>query len=115
MKGSDAEDLCAILMSHDPTHWEEEVMNGKAPIELTLSGHTHGMQFGIEIPWLGINGRRVNGATPVGLVSTKRRVSYFTSIAGLACLGFMDEWGCHQKLQCLKSNRHKLLRRNIAG
>ena len=54
MKGSDAEDLCAILMSHDPTHWEEEVMNGKAPIELTLSGHTHGMQFGIEIPWLGI-------------------------------------------------------------
>jgi hypothetical protein len=54
MRGSDAESLCSILMSHDPTHWEEEVMNGKAPVELTLSGHTHGMQFGIEIPWLGI-------------------------------------------------------------
>jgi predicted MPP superfamily phosphohydrolase len=43
-----------VLMSHDPTHWEERVMDGKAPIELTLSGHTHGMQWGIEIPWLGV-------------------------------------------------------------
>jgi len=54
LKGSDAESLCSVLMSHDPTHWEEQVMDGQAPIELTLSGHTHGMQFGIEIPWLGI-------------------------------------------------------------
>ena len=40
-------------MSHDPTHWAEKVMGGMAPVELTLSGHTHGMQFGIEIPgWI---------------------------------------------------------------
>lgn len=43
-----------VLMSHDPTHWEEKVMGGKAPVDLTLSGHTHGMQMGIEIPSLGI-------------------------------------------------------------
>lgn len=42
-----------ILMSHDPTHWEEQVV-GKEKIDLTLSGHTHGMQFGLEIPTLGI-------------------------------------------------------------
>ena len=54
MAGSNCEELPTILMSHDPTHWAEEVRNGKAPVELTLSGHTHGMQFGIEIPWLGI-------------------------------------------------------------
>ncbi|OFX58640.1 MAG: hypothetical protein A2046_06895 [Bacteroidetes bacterium GWA2_30_7] len=35
-----------ILLSHDPTHWDEKVLN-KTNIELTLSGHTHGMQFGI--------------------------------------------------------------------
>ncbi|OFX17319.1 MAG: hypothetical protein A2033_02580 [Bacteroidetes bacterium GWA2_31_9] len=35
-----------ILLSHDPTHWEEKVIN-KTDIDLTLSGHTHGMQFGI--------------------------------------------------------------------
>ncbi|WP_306643126.1 metallophosphoesterase [Sanyastnella coralliicola] len=42
-----------ILMSHDPTHWEEQV-NGKEEIQLTLSGHTHGMQMGIEIPSIGL-------------------------------------------------------------
>ena len=54
MKGSNCEQIPTILMSHDPTHWAEKVKDGRAPIELTLSGHTHGMQFGIEIPWLGI-------------------------------------------------------------
>lgn len=39
-----------ILMSHDPSHWEEEVKHHKKNVQLTLSGHTHGMQFGIEIP-----------------------------------------------------------------
>ena len=39
-----------ILMSHDPSHWQEEVKGSDQNIHLTLSGHTHGMQFGIEIP-----------------------------------------------------------------
>ncbi|NBW27916.1 MAG: metallophosphoesterase [Flavobacteriaceae bacterium] len=39
-----------ILMSHDPSHWEYEVKNHEKNFQLTLSGHTHGMQFGIEIP-----------------------------------------------------------------
>ncbi len=42
-----------ILMSHDPSHWELEVVPDKKHFHLTLSGHTHGMQFGIEIPgWI---------------------------------------------------------------
>ena len=39
-----------ILMSHDPSHWDYEVKNHDKNFQLTLSGHTHGMQFGIEIP-----------------------------------------------------------------
>ena len=39
-----------ILMSHDPSHWDAEVVNDAYHYHLTLSGHTHGMQFGIEIP-----------------------------------------------------------------
>jgi hypothetical protein len=47
-----AEDF-KILMSHDPSHWEAEVIPHPFNIHLTLSGHTHGMQFGIEIPgWI---------------------------------------------------------------
>lgn len=41
-----------ILMSHDPSHWEKQVQVEYKDIDLTLSGHTHGMQFGIEIPGL---------------------------------------------------------------
>ena len=39
-----------ILMSHDPSHWEYIVKKHPKNVQLTLSGHTHGMQFGIEIP-----------------------------------------------------------------
>lgn len=39
-----------ILLSHDPSHWEAEVLTRYTDIDLMLSGHTHGMQFGVEIP-----------------------------------------------------------------
>ncbi len=39
-----------ILMSHDPSHWDCEIQNHPKHFQLTLSGHTHGLQFGIEIP-----------------------------------------------------------------
>lgn len=40
-----------ILMSHDPTHWDAEIRPKYSDIDLTLSGHTHGMQFGLETPF----------------------------------------------------------------
>ena len=39
-----------ILMSHDPSHWDAQVRPLYPDIDLMLSGHTHGMQFGVEIP-----------------------------------------------------------------
>jgi predicted MPP superfamily phosphohydrolase len=43
-----------ILMSHDPSHWDVQVKKEYPDVDLTLSGHTHGMQMGIEIPSLNI-------------------------------------------------------------
>jgi predicted MPP superfamily phosphohydrolase len=40
-----------ILMSHDPSHWDAEVRTKYSDIDLMLSGHTHGMQFGFETPF----------------------------------------------------------------
>ena len=45
-----AVDIPTILLSHDPSHWNEVVLKSSHNIDLQLSGHTHGMQFGIEIP-----------------------------------------------------------------
>ncbi len=39
-----------IVMSHDPSHWDGEINTHENNYHLTLSGHTHGLQFGIEIP-----------------------------------------------------------------
>mgnify|MGYP002395298338 CR=1 FL=1 len=49
LKGAD-HGAFKILMSHDPTHWDKKVVDHKSHFDLTLAGHTHGMQFGVEIP-----------------------------------------------------------------
>lgn len=52
LEGLDPEDF-TLLLSHDPSHFEHQVLPHRKKIALTLSGHTHGMQFGIEIPgWI---------------------------------------------------------------
>ena len=52
-KGLD-QNMFKILMSHDPSHWDVEVKNHSTFYDLTLSGHTHGMQLGIEVPSIGL-------------------------------------------------------------
>lgn len=48
-----ASDDFKILLSHDPSHWEDVALQDDYHYHLTLSGHTHGMQFGVEIPgWI---------------------------------------------------------------
>ena len=37
-----------LLLSHDPSHWEAEILDHPAKVDITFSGHTHGMQFGFE-------------------------------------------------------------------
>jgi predicted MPP superfamily phosphohydrolase len=44
-------DSFKILLSHDPSHWDIEVSEIYKDVDLTLSGHTHGMQFGVETKW----------------------------------------------------------------
>jgi hypothetical protein len=41
-----------ILLSHDPSHWRAEVLQKFKGVQLMLSGHTHGMQFGVDSKWL---------------------------------------------------------------
>ena len=45
-----SDDAFKIVLSHDPSHWDHEIKEHPSKYHLTLSGHTHGMQFGIDIP-----------------------------------------------------------------
>ncbi|MFK7806191.1 MAG: metallophosphoesterase [Saprospiraceae bacterium] len=49
LQNTSQEDFC-ILMSHDPSHWDHKVLPHERHVHLTLSGHTHGAQFGVNIP-----------------------------------------------------------------
>lgn len=85
-----------ILLSHDPSHWESEVKEHEYDYHLTLSGHTHGMQFGIEIPgikwspvqylykqWAGIYkefGRYINVNRGFGFIGFPGRVGIWPEI-----------------------------------
>jgi len=60
-------DAFKILLSHDPTHWEEKVRHHPAKIHLTLAGHTHGAQFGVEagsLRWSPVKYRYLDWAGP---------------------------------------------------
>jgi predicted MPP superfamily phosphohydrolase len=39
-----------LLMSHDPSHWDAQIRPHYPEVDLMLAGHTHGMQFGVELP-----------------------------------------------------------------
>lgn len=85
-----------ILLSHDPSHWEEKVRTHPQKIQLTLSGHTHGMQFGIETPtvqwspvqyryphWAGLkkeNGRNLYINRGFGFIGFSGRVGIWPEI-----------------------------------
>ncbi|MBD80649.1 MAG: phosphoesterase [Crocinitomicaceae bacterium] len=43
--------MFTVLMSHDPSHWDVQVKQHPKTVNITLSGHTHGMQFGIDLPF----------------------------------------------------------------
>jgi uncharacterized protein len=60
-------DAFKILLSHDPTHWEEKVRFYPTKIQLTLAGHTHGAQFGVEaagLRWSPVQYRYIDWAGP---------------------------------------------------
>ncbi len=83
--------LPTILLSHDPSHWKEVVFKSKYKIDLQLSGHTHGMQFGIEIPgfkWSPIKYRYENWA---GLYKKNNKMIYVNR--GLGHLGYAGRVG----------------------
>ncbi len=92
LQGAD-KDAFKILLSHDPTHWEEKVRYHPTTIHLTLAGHTHGAQFGVETAgfrWSPVQYRYLDWA---GLVNEKNRYLYVNRGFGfLAFSGRLGIW-----------------------
>jgi predicted MPP superfamily phosphohydrolase len=79
-----------ILLSHDPSHWEAQVLN-YPDIDLTLSGHTHGMQFGLNLPGLKWSPVQYVYKQWAGLYEQGRQKLYVNT--GLGYLGYPGRVG----------------------
>ena len=93
-----------ILMSHDPTHWDKKVIDHPVHIDLTLSGHTHGMQFGVEIP--GFKWSPIKYVYPqwAGLYKKKEQLLYVNR--GFGFLGFPGRVGIWPEITLIELTKN---------
>jgi hypothetical protein len=80
-----------ILMSHDPSHWEAKTLEHEKHINLALAGHTHGMQFGIEL--FGFQWSPVKYVYPQWAGLYKKNGKYLYVNRGFGFLGFKGRLG----------------------
>lgn len=80
-----------VLLSHDPTHWENEVKTHPEPVRLCLSGHTHGAQMGVEIPGIKFSPVQFRYPHWAGLKEEQGRYHYINR--GFGFLGFAGRVG----------------------
>lgn len=85
------EDAFKVLLSHDPSHFDEQVSVHKTDIHLTLSGHTHGAQFGVEIPGIKWSPVQFRYSRWAGLYNVGKRHLYVNR--GFGFLGFPGRVG----------------------
>lgn len=88
-----------ILLSHDPSHWQEEVVN-TTNIALTLSGHTHGMQAGFQFKKLNWSPIQYKYKEWAGLYKEKNQYLYVNR--GLGWLGFPGRLGMRPEITCIE-------------
>lgn len=92
-----------VLLSHDPSHWESQVKTFPAKIQLTLAGHTHGMQFGIEafgLKWSPVKYRYAHWA---GVKKENDR--YLNINRGFGFLGFSGRIGIWPEVTVIELKR----------
>lgn len=84
-------DAFSVLLSHDPTHWDEKVKAHPQHVHLTLSGHTHGFQFGFQMPGFKWSPAQYRYEKWLGLYEEKNQYLYVNR--GFGFLGFPGRVG----------------------
>lgn len=92
-----------VLLSHDPSHWDAEVNKDYPDMDLMLSGHTHGMQFGIDIPGFKWSPARWRYKQWGGLYQKAEQYLYVNR--GLGVLGYPGRVGMTPEITLIELER----------
>jgi len=92
-----------ILLSHDPSHWRAEVLEKYPKVDLMLAGHTHGFQFGIEIPGIKWSPVQYVYKEWAGLYSENSQHLYVNR--GLGFLGYPGRVGILPEITVITLNK----------
>ena len=93
------EGLPTFLLSHDPTHWTNKVLSFSKHVDLQLAGHTHGMQFGIEIGGIKWSPSQWKYKFWAGLYQNKEQYLYVNR--GIGHLGYPGRVGIMPEITVL--------------
>lgn len=94
-----------VLLSHDPSHWRHEVLQFPKKVNLTLSGHTHGMQFGIEIGKLKWSPVKYRYPEWAGLYEEQNKYLYVNR--GFGNIGYPGRFGIWPELTLIELRKKK--------
>ena len=100
-----ADNAFKILLSHDPSHWSEVVKKHAKHVHLTLSGHTHGMQFGVETPAFSWSPAQFRYDTWAGLAEEAGRFLYVNR--GFGYIGFAGRVGIWPEITVIELKKGK--------
>jgi predicted MPP superfamily phosphohydrolase len=89
-----------ILLSHDPSHWDAQVLKDHKDMDLMLAGHTHGFQFGIEIPGIKWSPSQWLYKQWAGLYQSGSQFLYVNR--GLGCLGYSGRIGIRPEITLIE-------------
>jgi len=89
-----------ILLSHDPSHWDAQVLKDHPDLDIMLAGHTHGFQFGIEIPGIKWSPSQWLYKQWAGLYQTGKQYLYVNR--GLGCLGYSGRIGIRPEITVIE-------------
>lgn len=94
-----------ILLSHDPSHWDAIITQHYNDVDLTLSGHTHGFQFGIEIPGMKWSPSQYVYPHWAGHYTQNNQHLYVNR--GLGFLGYLGRVGIRPEITILELSRNQ--------
>ncbi len=94
-----------LLLSHDPSHWDLIISKDHHDIDITFSGHTHGAQFGIEIPRLKWSPAQYFYKQWAGLYQNEAAVQYLYVNRGIGHIGYPGRIGIKPEITLMELNK----------